>query len=466
MKKFSLSVLALILIITAITCKKTNTASPNNNNNNTQDTSKPQPTGVGTPTGTATSKLIGASGGNITSADGSAELVIPAGALSANTTITLQPITNTCPAGITSAFRFSPNGLHFNQPATLTFHYPDSVLKNTIPALMGIAVQDSNGYWKVASKVNNDTIAHTISASIVHFTDYSPMDLIKLDPSSPAVNPGKTDALFIQIFSLQEFAETGVPYQSAGDNNDLFQKYLYHYKGPITWTVNGITNGNSQYGTIGPARDLANYKTLADYTAPSTVPSKNNPVTISAAISLTLAYNDQNFNKIIVYTHILIVDAQYFVQLYFEADSVNESGAYWNITDSAWFNVYTNSARQGVMDKPLNWDATETLLYNDGTCTVTRGPAAQGPLHVLDSGMVAIDPVNKNITIAFTNSLNPSYYVTYPSWKYTCGSDQGSLGGGLGPASPTYLQFGMMDIPETVETIILTPQYKMVVTRY
>jgi hypothetical protein len=466
MKKFFLSLLAIILIVTAITCKKTNSASPNNSNNNSTDTSKPQPTGVGTLTGTPVSQVIGSSGGSITSTDGSAELVIPAGALSANTTITLQPITNTCPAGIVSAFRFSPNGLHFNQPATLIFHYPDSVLKNTIPGLMGIAVQDSNGYWKVANKVNNDTIAHTISASIVHFTDYSPMDLINLHPLSPAVNPGKTDALFIEIFSLQDFAETGVPFQSGGDNNDIFQKYLEHYKGPIIWTVNGITNGNSQYGTIGPAQYLANYKTVADFTAPSTVPAKNNPVTISAAISMTLAYNDQNFNKIIIYTHILIVDAQYLVQLYFEADSVNESGAYWNITDSALFSVYTNSNRQGVMDKPVNYDATETLLYNDGTCTVTRGPSAQGPLHVLDSGTVAIDPVNKNITIVFNNALNPAYYVLFPSWKYICGADQGTLGGGLGPPFPNYLQFGMMDIPETVETIILTPQYKMVVTRY
>ena len=181
---------------------------------------------------------------------------------------------------------------------------------------------------------------------------------------------------------------------------------------------------------------------------------------------MTLTYNDENFNKITVYTHILIVDAQYFVQLYFEADSVSESGAYWNITDSAWFSVYTNASNQGTMDRPINWDATTTFLYNDGTCNVSRGPSAQGPIHVLDSGTVAINPINKNITVVFTNALNPQYYVTFPSWKYTCGSDQGTLGGGLGPPFPNYLQFGMMDIPGTVETIILTPQYKMVVTRY
>ena len=464
MKKFPIGILVTILIVTAIACKKTNSVSSNNNsNNNNQDTSKPQPTGVGTLIGTPVSQVIGSSGGSIVSADGSAELVIPAGALSVNTTITMQPLINTCPGGIVSAFRFSPNGLHFTQPATLKFHYPDSVLETTMPELMGIAVQDSNGYWKAAKQVNNDTVAHTISASIVHFTDYSPMELIKLDPSSPAVNPGKKDGLFIEIFSLQDFAETGVPYQSSGDNNELFQKYLIQYKGPIDWTVNGITNGNSQYGTIIP--DKYGLKTVADFQAPSTIPSKNNPVTISASISMTLAYNGENFNKIIIYTHILIADAQYFVQLYFEADSVNESGAYWNIIDSAWFFLYANTTK-GTIDHPMNWDASLNFLYNDGTCDVTRGTAAPGPIHVLDSASVLLDPINKNITVIFNNALNPKYYVLFPSWKYTCGADQGTLGGGLGPPFPSYLQFGIMDIPGTVETIILTPQYKMVVTRY
>jgi hypothetical protein len=460
MKKFPISILATILIITAISCKKTNSVSSPNNNNN-QDSSKPLHTSIGTPVGNPTSKVIGTNGGTIISEDGSVELDIPAGALSKDTIITVQPITNNCPGGIVSAFRFSPSGLHFNQPATLKFHYPDSVLKATIPGLMGIAVQDTNGIWKAARKVTNDTIAHTIAASIVHFTDYSPLELIKLLPLEPAVKFNETDDILIEIYSYQDLQQTN------GSNDELFGMVLSNYSGPpVVWTVNGITNGNSQYGTI---IDHLNSQTSGPtdkiYKAPSAVPSTNNPVTISASINLTLEYNDQIFNKITIFTHVLIIDAGYLVQLYYEADSVNESGAYWNITDSAWFYVYANASK-GTIGLPLNWDASVSFLYNDGTCTVTRGPSALGPIHVLDSGAVVLDPIQKEITIVFTNALNPNYYVPFPSWKYTCGSDQGTLGGGLGPPFPSYLQFGMMDIPKTVETVILTPQYKMVVTRY
>jgi hypothetical protein len=459
MKKFSLSILTLILIITAITCKKTNSVS--SPNNNAQDTSKPQPTSIGTPVGSPTSKVIGTNGGVIVSADSSVELDIPAGALTKDTTISIQPITNNCPGGIVSAFRFSPNGLQFGQPVTLKFHYPDSILRTTISDLMGIAVQDSSGIWKAANKVTNDTVSHSISATIKHFTDYSPLELIKLEASDPAVPVNKEDPVFIEIYSYQDVQETN------GNNNDLFTLSLTHYSGPpVVWTVNGIVNGNSQYGTINAhSAVFTTGPTEVIYKSPSTIPSTNNPVTISATINLTLAYNDLIFNKITVYTNVLIIDAQYFVQLYFESDSVNESGAYWNIIDSAWFMVYTN-ATKGTIDRPLNWDASLIFLYNNGTCNVTRGPAAAGPIHVLDSGTVVVDPFNKNINIIFNNALNPNYYVTFPSWKYTCGSDQGTLGGGLGPPFPSYLQFGMMDIPETVETVILTPQYKMVVTRY
>ena len=127
--------------------------------------------------------------------------------------------------------------------------------------------------------------------------------------------------------------------------------------------------------------------------------------------------------------------------------------------------MYFTNSSSGTISHPLNWDASVNFLYNNGTCTVTHGPSAAGPIHVLDSGTVAVDPINKEITVVFTKALIPSYYVPFPSWNYTCGSDQGTLGGGLGPPFPSYLQFGMMDIPGTEETIIITPQYKMVVTR-
>ena len=83
----------------------------------------PTPTETGTPVGSAATKNIGSSGGTIISTDGKIELDIPAGALTGNTDITIQAITNNAPNGISNAYRFSPDKLKFSNPVTLKLHY-------------------------------------------------------------------------------------------------------------------------------------------------------------------------------------------------------------------------------------------------------------------------------------------------------------------------------------------------------
>ena len=118
---------------------------------------------------------------------------------------------------------------------------------------MGIAVQDSNGYWRAANKVTNDTILRTISASIKHFTDYSPMELMELYSVFHSLKVNEISLLSISIITLDESEDNG------GENYDDFQKYLVNYNGPsIIWTVNGVTNGNPQYGTIEPDPNIKN----------------------------------------------------------------------------------------------------------------------------------------------------------------------------------------------------------------
>lgn len=97
------------------------------------------PTAVGTPVGALTSKTIGNSGGSLVSADGNAELIFPAGALSNNTDISIQAITNNAPNGVANAYRFLPEGITFLQPVTLKFHYTADDLAATLGDLMGIA---------------------------------------------------------------------------------------------------------------------------------------------------------------------------------------------------------------------------------------------------------------------------------------------------------------------------------------
>src|SRR5215467_14553380 len=85
-------------ILTINSCsKKSDSGTGGSNNNNNTDPAQSTP--VGTPVGNATSKVIGPSGGTVTTDDGIISLVFPANAVSTNTTITIQPITNNCPGG-------------------------------------------------------------------------------------------------------------------------------------------------------------------------------------------------------------------------------------------------------------------------------------------------------------------------------------------------------------------------------
>jgi hypothetical protein len=95
----------------------------------TAEDSKGTPLPKGTPAGIATTKVIGAAGGTITSADGGITFTIPAGAVSANTPFPIQPITSSMPTNLELNYRLLPEGTHFAQPVTITFHYADSLLK-------------------------------------------------------------------------------------------------------------------------------------------------------------------------------------------------------------------------------------------------------------------------------------------------------------------------------------------------
>ena len=135
---------------------------------------QPAITDIGFPAGIPTTVTIGPAGGTVVSSDSIIELKIPAGALSANTNITIQPITNNCPGGIDLAYDFQQNGLKFSTPATLTFHNMSNDVDDTSLMYYYIAYQDSIGEW-IADEYNRDfdTAAKTTSLDISHFTPYA-----------------------------------------------------------------------------------------------------------------------------------------------------------------------------------------------------------------------------------------------------------------------------------------------------
>ena len=452
MKKFLAAALIFAILFAGQNCKKSNNSGNTGNNNG----AKPTPTAVGTPTGSLTSKFITQSGGTIASADGKLEIEFPNGALAADDTITIQPITNNCPGGIGPAYRLGPNGSKFNKPVTLKFHYDDSVLNSTLPNYMLLSFQDANGVWFALDNAKNDTLNHIISGTTTHFTDYTYFEDVFLKPETATLKVGE----HIQLYILVTVSE---------EDRDAFgnQGYALVKGTSSTWAVNGITNGSDQYGKITVVPNATQLYDYVTYTAPATVPPQDkNPVLISAEFNQNFLVNTPDgsliaSNKIILYSHIYIVDFGYHVQVNFEADSVNESGSYWNWKDKGSFDIIF-AGTNGSVKNINNSEAAIQLISNNTTCDVSLVSPGDGPIQIQDSGIVAINPAAKTITVLFNRSLNPAYDIPSPTWNYTCaGGSSGRLGGGYGPSFPTYIQFNIDSV--NVQTMT-SGQYTIVVS--
>ncbi len=451
MKKFLPAGLLLFALIMMHGCKKNENDTDNGNKN------KVVPTPVGTPTGTKTSKLIPKSGGSITSADGKLEIFFPSGALSSDQTITIQPITNNCPGGVGLAYRLEPDGSKFNQPVTLKFHYDDSVLKFTLPQCMLIAYQDTRGIWFALDNAKNDTTNHILSGQTLHFSGFTFLENVYLKPESATIKAGESIQLFILVVDVSHF------HTILGDVGFALVRGT-----SSSWAVNGVINGNDQYGKITSNPIVNPLYDYVTYTAPNHAPPKDkNPVQISAEFNQlfmehNFGYKDSlmDFNKAILYSHIRIIDGGYHVELSFKADSVNEGGALWGLKDKGSFDLVL-SGENGSVTNIQNSEISVNLLKNDGSCNVSVSYNGPGNINIVDSSYVIQNPISNSIMIMF-NSLDQKNWVKSPIWDYSCpGDDNGQLGGGLGPPFPSAIQFNKADSTQTFD---VGGQYKIIVT--
>jgi hypothetical protein len=242
----------------------------------------PDSTGFGTPYGQLVSKEIGPTGGTIISEDGKVELIFPAEALTANTNISIQPITNLAPNGAGKAYQFEPSGIQFKKPVQIIFHYSDEEAETCPPDLMAFAIQDHKGKWSFFDYEDWDSIGKALKGVIQHFSGLSNVNKLQLtvDKKSIKVN-GRTSIEIVDISQKWGKEVAGTSYEGqyvlgrVGINN------------PILWYVNGIENGNSSIGSVVPYTDPtsdAKAKLLfAIFTAPQYLP-KQNPAFIRADV--------------------------------------------------------------------------------------------------------------------------------------------------------------------------------------
>lgn len=240
----------------------------------------PKATAVGAPTGAVVSKVIGAAGDSLTSADAKVTLTVPASALAADTDIGIQPIQNLAHGGVGPAYRLTPDGQVFTAPVTLAFTYTDADVANSAPQALGIAFQHTDGFWEWLTASAVDTVAKTVTVTTDHFTDYSQVEGFQILPSSATIStleaiPLKVVYCFDPVSDpdLASLVGYACDEQSFIDDPDLAP--LIPIATVSDWRANGIAGGNASVGVVAGGNESA------VYTAPGMVPASN-PVAVSA----------------------------------------------------------------------------------------------------------------------------------------------------------------------------------------
>jgi hypothetical protein len=271
--------------------------------------------------GKAVSLDIGAGGGMIQSEDGRLQLHFPKGALAGNTSISLQPQTNTMPAGRGTGYRLEPSGTTFNQPVKVVMRYDEADFKGTSKEMISLALQNNNGQWTNVKNVSFDTVGKTITGFIRHFSSLVVYQKASLVPKQAIVKVSEQHLFAIHMFTtVQDFDDADIweiDYRLV-----LYEDGFFDTKDLPVWRVNGIKNGNAAVGTIQTANDG-----WATYTAPPDIPG-DNPVTMS--VEMEMAYVKRPV-KIVLTSSVFIIDRGFhytFVQ-------ISKHNGVFNVIDSS-----------------------------------------------------------------------------------------------------------------------------------
>jgi len=117
-------------------------------------------------------KGIGPGGGTVTNSDGMASVTIPPGALTEDTEISVETVSNLPSGNIGSAYEFGPDETTFSSPVTISIKYDEA----TLPS--GISESDIrlgkllSNQWQEVADSTVDTSANSVSGTTTSFSVY------------------------------------------------------------------------------------------------------------------------------------------------------------------------------------------------------------------------------------------------------------------------------------------------------
>lgn len=333
--------------------------------------SEPAVTAKGEVTGATKTVTIGAAGGTISSDDGQLSLVVPAGAVAADTAFTVTPISLKAPGAIV-AWRLGPEGTTFTKPASIKITATEAQLLGTDMKAMHVGYQKENGTWAFSPTSTID--GRSITIETPHLSDWAMASGFALKPGQARADLGDTVNLTLQFCNFPSNDAELWPLIAPCQDTDF---------GPVleNWSVNAIPGGNASVGTI------AGGQLSGVYTAPSSKPTSN-PVAVSVHY-IRLGSNE----RVILTSNITIagVPTTYAAQFGWSDDNDNGDGTYlkYNVAGTANFSLNSTSGTASSYDLENGTITSLKVRRRDGNCIcegTTTGQVTDGSLRTVGDG--------------------------------------------------------------------------------
>lgn len=386
-------------------------------NNVVEDTaSHPAITEVGKPIGKIIEKMMNKDGGTLISEDGTVELIIPPGALSKKTTISIQTMTNTFQNSNGLSYRLEPSGIQFQQPVKIIFHYNPEESQDSAQLLMGIAMQDDSGQWYGLNEFILDTVAKTISGNINHFSIWATFDKLKLVTLTGEYRLKVKKGVLLIIKGV--FTD-----QQHMDDKGMSKLKTMNPPTHVTWWVNYHLKGNAEFGTLehGVKNESSDAR-FNKYTAPDNVPDRTiimNPVTITARLQgIDSGYYKTPYPD--VNTKILIYDNAYEVKMVSIAEQKfpgSQMGDYTYI-DSGSFVISLANGEAQLLEK-INKNVADKMNFA-GECVVVQKEPGTGMINIIGTESIKIIPAASPTDNPWIEIVFIYFPVIQPLLKYDC----------------------------------------------
>ena len=264
--------LAFALLASSVLCALCGCASDKGSAPALASAPTPAVTAVGDAQGEAATVMIGPAGGTVVSADGNLTLVVPVGALAADTPLSVTPLSVTAPGGV-RAYRLGPEGTTFAAPASVRFTFTDADVAGSSKDALRVAFQDGQRQWEAINALTVDT--NSVAVATTHLSDWSLLLGYQIRPAAANVAASAKLNLAVRYCGVVTKDAQGKDLELVGLVADCQEDGLDPLLG--AWAVNGVTGGSSTTGTVLPGQP-------AVYTAPGTPPS---PAIVAVSVEFT-----------------------------------------------------------------------------------------------------------------------------------------------------------------------------------